>query len=287
MNDWRRVAERQYAAISRDQLREHLTNRQIDHLTANGELERVHPAVFRVAGSYPSARQRAMCALLWCGPEALLSHATAASLLRVPCLPDERVHVAVPETIRRTSAALVLHRRAFDMQDRIEVDGLACTSATRTIIDLAAVLDAEQLEHAFDAARRLGLTSRGSLERRAAQLTRLPRPISTLLLVTSPRPTESRLEVKTARLLREKGFFPPTSQYGVGRYRIDFAWPEKLVGLECDGFEWHGDRLAWKRDRRRVADLEHAGWRLVHWTWDDVTKRSEQAIARLRQALLV
>jgi very-short-patch-repair endonuclease len=148
------------------------------------------------------------------------------------------------------------------------------------------VLDDEQLEHAFDVARRLGLTTRTGLERRIAEMSRIPKSLRELLRVASARPSESRLEVRAARLLRRHGLFPPATQFAVGRYRIDFAWPERPIGLECEGFEWHGNRLAWKRDRRRVADLEHAGWHLVHWTWEDVTNRPEQAIARLRRALL-
>ena len=54
------------------------------------------------------------------------------------------------------------------------------------------------------------------------------------------------------------------------------------VGCECDGFEHHGTRLQWKRDRRRVAAIEATGWRLVHLTWDDVTRRSSET-ARARR----
>jgi very-short-patch-repair endonuclease len=147
------------------------------------------------------------------------------------------------------------------------------------------MLDEEALEHAFDAAR-YGLTTVNSLERRATDLPRISKGVQHLLRVATARPTESRLEVKAARLLRKHGLVPPASQFPVGCYRIDFAWPDLPVGLEPDGFDSHGDRLAWKRDRRRTAYLEDAGWRLVHWTWEDVTMRPEHAIARLRRALL-
>jgi very-short-patch-repair endonuclease len=289
MSDWRALAERQYAVISRLQMRSSgLTNRQIERLVASVQLERVYPAVYRVAGSYPSARQSAMAALLWCGPSSFLSHATAASLLQVPCPADPVAHVTAPRATRRTSPTVHIHRPTeLTGRDRLEVDGLACTSGTRTVIDLASVLDGERLEHAFDTARRLGLTTLASLERRCAELTRVPKPIRALLQSSRQSATESRLEVKAARLLRRNGLVPPASQLPAGRYRIDFAWPDKLVGIECDGFEWHGDRLAWKRDRRRLAELEHAGWRIVHWTWEDVTARSDGAIARLRHALSI
>jgi very-short-patch-repair endonuclease len=91
--------------------------------------------------------------------------------------------------------------------------------------------------------------------------------------------------VKTARLLRAHRFRPPANQYVVGPYRLDFAWPSILFAVECDGFEHHGRRLRWKRDRRRIAALESRGWRIVHVTWDDVMHRPVETIARIQLAL--
>lgn len=60
--------------------------------------------------------------------------------------------------------------------------------------------------------------------------------------------------------------------------------PQRTV-CECDGFEWHGKRLQWRRDRRRVAAIEAAGWNIVHVTWDDVTQRPAETLDRLAFAL--
>ena len=84
MNGWTTVAERQYGVITRAQLRMCLPDHRIHTLLARGDIERAYTGVFRVAGSYPSARQRAMAAVLWCGDDALLSHSTAAELMRLP-----------------------------------------------------------------------------------------------------------------------------------------------------------------------------------------------------------
>ena len=75
------------------------------------------------------------------------------------------------------------------------------------------------------------------------------------------------------------------SQFPIGEYRVDFAWPEAAFVCEGDGFAWHGNRLAWKRDRRRIATIEAAGWRVVHVTWDDVTKFPNETLDRLAIAL--
>jgi very-short-patch-repair endonuclease len=57
---------------------------------------------------------------------------------------------------------------------------------------------------------------------------------------------------------------------GVWIARVDFAWPEHKIILECDGFEFHGSREAFERDRRRWTALTRAGWRVVIVTWRDV-----------------
>ena len=106
-----------------------------------------------------------------------------------------------------------------------------------------------------------------------------------LLAVLEHRPLESRLEVKTARLLRAHGLRAAANQFAVGHYRLDYAWPLLLLAVECDGFEHHGQRLLWKRDRRRIAALEALGWRLIHVTWDDVTKHPDETVARIRSAV--
>jgi predicted transcriptional regulator of viral defense system len=261
MNEWSAIAERQYGTVSRSQLRRTLSDKQIHVLLKRGSLERMYAGVFRVAGSYPSARQRAMAAVLHCGDEALLSHTSAAELLRYPAPHDERFHLAVPPHVKRASNAVVLHRTtSIDQRDRYVVDGLPCTSPTRTIIDLAGQLEGEALEHAFEAARRMGLTTKLAIERRIGA-DRAPAALRDLLKLVDLRPTESRLEVRTARLLRKHRITPEATQHRVGSYRIDFVLSFACkLGLECDGFEWHGNHLAWKRDRRRVAALEAAGW---------------------------
>ncbi len=286
MNGWYALAERQYGVVTRAQLRTFVTDRQIDTLLAR-QLDALYRGVYRVAGSYPSARQRAMAAVLYCGDAALLSHTTAAELLRLPARHDERFHLAVRPHVKRTSNAIVLHRTTTLVRaDRYVVDGLPCTSPTRTIIDLATQLDGEALEHVFEAARRMGLTTKLALERRIGA-DRAPACLRELLHVVDGRPKESRLEVRTARLLRKHGITPEATQHRVGPHRIDFVLSiARKLGLECDGFEWHGHRLAWKRDRRRIAALEAAGWRVMHVTWDDVSDRPLETIDRIRTAMI-
>jgi very-short-patch-repair endonuclease len=91
-------------------------------------------------------------------------------------------------------------------------------------------------------------------------------------------------------MLRDSSVPEPVRQLRIdlanGRwYRVDFAWPELLVAVEAEGFEWHGSRARWKADKVRVAALERLGWRVLVVTWDDVTRRRTETLDRIALAL--
>jgi very-short-patch-repair endonuclease len=287
------VAEEQFGVFARAQgVDVGLSERSMSRRVMTGRWVEVFPAVYRLPGAARTGRQRAMAAVLWGGDEAVISHTTAARLLRLDAVVFDQLHLTLPKIFGRRAPGFVLHRMAtLPRSDVVTVDGIRCTSATRTILDCAAMLDDEVLETAFEHARRMGLTSARALARRADELCGRGRPGSTrvrrLLASQSPgeRALESRLKVKLARLLRKSALPTPVRQHPVGRLRLDSAWPAMRVACECDGFEHHGSHLAWRRDRVRLAAIEAAEWRVVHVTWDDVTREALQTLDRLAHSL--
>jgi very-short-patch-repair endonuclease len=168
-------------------------------------------------------------------------------------------------------------------------NGLRCTNATRTNIDLATVLDADSLEAAFESARRQGLTTVHAVRERREQLGTQGRRGAHRLLqlldtLDGTRACESVLEVKVARLLRWSRLPMPVTQYDIyvfgRRYRLDFAWPDWMIALECDGRAFH----ELERDRTRWRHLSAAGWRVLPVTWNDVTNRWPDVLREIRAA---
>lgn len=286
------VAARQYGVVERTAaIAGGMTGRQVDRRLATGRWVPVHPGVYRVAGAPVTGRQRAFAAARWLR-DAVVSHSTAARLLQLDGVRDRGLHLTVPRTNRRAQSVrnMSVHRSgALTHGDRLVVDGIPCASGTLTLLQLAGMLDDERLERAFESARRSRLTNIDALARRAGEVCGPGWPgsarVRRLLAAAADRPVESALEVRTARLLRTNRLRPPAVQHAVAGHRVDFAWPSQRLAVECDGFEWHGSRLAWKRDRRRLAAIEAMGWRVVHVTWEDVTKRPSETVARVVQAL--
>ena len=84
-------------------------------------------------------------------------------------------------------------------------------------------------------------------------------------------------------------------QWGVGRYRIDFAVrnpqaPGKFIlAIECDGASYHSGLIARERDRLRQEHLERLGWRFHRiWStdwWTDPAPQIDGVLAAYREAL--
>ena len=72
---------------------------------------------------------------------------------------------------------------------------------------------------------------------------------------------------------------------GDGRYRLDFAWPDLQLGLECDGYGPHGGGARWHKDRDRLADLGSVRWRILPITWEACTRKREHVIRWLTRAV--
>ncbi|MFF3912665.1 DUF559 domain-containing protein [Streptomyces sp. NPDC001852] len=63
-----------------------------------------------------------------------------------------------------------------------------------------------------------------------------------------------------------------------GRYRIDFALPDKKFGIELDGYSWHSSPEAFTRDRARQRELELEGWRIARFSGSEVTKDASDCV---------
>jgi very-short-patch-repair endonuclease len=72
---------------------------------------------------------------------------------------------------------------------------------------------------------------------------------------------------------------------GVGRFLVDFLWPESRLIVEVDGYEFHCDRASFEADRARDAELAVLGYRVLRFTYPQVTREQVRVAATVRQMM--
>lgn len=67
--------------------------------------------------------------------------------------------------------------------------------------------------------------------------------------------------------------------------RPDLIDRERRLVVECESYEWHGNRAGFLKDIRRYTLLTADGWTVLRFTWDDVMLRPEWVREVLFRAL--
>ena len=286
-----RLFATQHGVVSRAQvLAAGITPRMIDRRLQGGEWRRVHPGVYALTSAPTTWHHRVMAASL--ATSGLASHRSAARLWGLDLPGEDRVDVTIEGTARVSARGVRVHRtRAFEPADRATVEGIACTSVARTLLDLASVLPADELEAALDSALRERLTAVAYLERRLQTKGRRGGETLRRLLSdrTGERPSESRREAELCRLLVAAGLPRPVRQFELRHgntllARFDLAWPDAQIAVEFQSYRHHFGRQAWRRDVARANRVTAAGWIVLMATEDDVRDGVRALVANIRRA---
>lgn len=258
------IAELQRGRVSRDQLRAAgVTDSATKHLIASGRLIREHRAVYQVRPAIEIPLGRETAALLACGPNAFLSHGSAAGLwkLRDPVVGP--VDVTVLRDRHRKTPGIRGHRSGCLLARDVRLEqGLPVTSPARTLLDRAATVNMHELERELDEALavlrivRIGelddVLARGAGHRGTGILRRLLRRRGHETI------TQSEAERLFLALIRQGGLPEPETQVRIAGYKVDFLWRKERVVFEIDGYRFHTSRSAFDRDRRKDLALKQA-----------------------------
>jgi hypothetical protein len=264
-----RFASRQVGAFNHRQAgAAGLTDRQLEGRVARGIIRRPITGVYVYSTVPDSWRQRAMVVQLAHERIGVLSFVTAAAvhgLLRPSFLP----HITVPPGRSTKGKGATVHRSDIPMIDRCWVDGFRVTTVSRTIVDLASVLDRPTLAEVVDLALCRRLATRDSVlasMARAGKGRRGRQLLREVLEVWTPAiEPGSPAEMRLVRQLGELGVDDVELQHEVfdhdGAFvaRLDLAWPTRRKALEYDGLEAHHPR-SWERDEHRYLRLRALGW---------------------------
>lgn len=290
---WDRVlaalAERQHGVVARWQLLELGMGRgAIARRLECGRLHLVHRGVYAVGHRALSKRGRFMAAVLAGGPGAVLSHRSAAELWGMRQSSRARIEITV-EGSSRTRPGIEAHRGKLAPDEVTTHDGIPVTTVPRTLLDLAAVVPATQVERALNEAEVLRLWDPLSLE---DLLDRHPGARGTAamrgMIETARRGAEitrSELENRFLTLIAEKGLPRPETNVIIEGLEVDCCWREQRVIVELDGHAAHGTRAGFERDRERDRKLHVAGWRPIRVTWWQLDREPDEVAADV-EALL-
>jgi len=286
------VAATQFGLVTTSQLSDlGVGQRAFRQFVDDGWLSREGPCVYGIVGVPPSFGRHLMLGLLALGDTAVVSHEAAAQLHGFDRTPSNVVEFTVPRARRNARVGFTVHSSAsLHPIDRVRVDGFRCTSATRTIIDLARTRKPEaRLEAAIDSAVRSGASAPLVIERRLDEL-RGPgrwgsRTLDRLLVDAGG---HTMLERRFLRLVRTAGLPRPATQVvhqqnGRTFARVDFLWADAGVVVEVSGRRGHVSDAERARDAQRRNELQDVGLRVYEYTWDDVTRRPDH-VRRTLQA---
>jgi very-short-patch-repair endonuclease len=247
--------------------------RSINHRIATGRLHPVRAGVYAVGRRELSDRGRWMAAVLSCGPDAVLSHGSAAALWGFRPRRFDEIEVSVPLAVVRRRSGIVVHRRAnLRATDLTAHDGIPVTTPVCTLVDIATSLKRGQLEAAVTEADRLNLVDPERL--RSALLCMPRRPGRGILRETLDRTTftltESELERRFLPLARDAGLTPPLTGQRVNGLKVDFYWPDLGLVVETDGLRYHRTPVQQAKDRVRDQTHTAAGLTTLRFTYAQV-----------------
>ena len=254
-------------------------------LVARGRIVPIVPGVYAPAAAEPSLALK-IAAVRWIDPAAVVTRHAAAKVwwpqLEVPVLTVRRSTHAAP------LAGFAWERRALPAELITHHGEVQIAAPALTVVDLIPELGGAVIDEAL---RRGAVTVEGL--RRALALTpgRRGNALRRELIEDSRDRPWSEAERGLHRILRAaplgRPFLTnhPVALTAGGIALLDVAIPPLLLGIEVDGYAFHGDRTAFEHDRARDSDLAAQGWWVLRFSAAFVERQPGEVRRRILAAV--
>ena len=277
------LASRQHGLVEWTQALDHVTAAALRYAVDAGQLTRVHPAVYRLAGAPVTRAQNLLAACLAAGPESAVSHRAATHEWELAEFPTI-VEIVTPRARWPRLRGVTVHRSTDLRPDHVTWrHGFPITKPLRTLVDLGQVAARSTVADALEtglAVRLFGIRAADAALDEFACRGRTG--VGVFRAVIDDRALDrgipdGLLEPRMARLLRRHGIPRPVFQYWVtSEIRVDFAYPDLRIVIEVDGWSSRRTPRAMARDLERQNALVMLGWTVLRFTWRQVVKQPDK-----------
>lgn len=259
----------------------------------HGRLHPLYAGVYRVGHRLLQQEGRWMAAVLASGPDAVLSHYSAAALWRLRPTSRTTIDITCPQKSRSWDG-IRRHHKALPADEVTVRRGIPVTTPPRTIFDLAATepLDVvKALLREMEYRELWGPLSLWDLVERYPGRRGIRKVRATLEGVKDEPSGErkSRLEERFAPFLRQHHLPLPRFNDPItiaGRiFKVDCHWPDLRQIVELDGWQGHKSRSAFREDRARDRKLRVHGYSVDHLTWNQLDDEPDEVASDLRVLL--
>jgi very-short-patch-repair endonuclease len=261
-----------------------LSLKAVQRRVASGHWIRCSRGVYFVDDRPFTDAARVRAAVWGYGEHAAASGLTAAWWHNLTKFPPDIVDVTVPRNSHgRSRDGCRLRRRDLYSSDVVVNRGIRLTALPLTVIE-AAVMERDGVK-LMDSAlqRRLGLRElwRAHLRNKG----RYGSPRARRLLQAASDGARSEAERLLVKLLRENGITGWHTNYPIGPYKADVAFPGPMIVIEADGWAFHSDQEVFQNDRKRQNYIALLGWQVLRFTWLDLVEYPQRVIAVIRSAI--
>lgn len=262
-------------------------------LRPGGSWQRLLPGVYLTATGVPTKVQRQVAALLYAGPESLLTGLSALEFHGIRGPRTEIVDVLLPHERRRVNAAYVRVQRTrsmprewlTDLALRYALPARAVADAVRTLDNLAdartVVASAVQQRHCWIAQ----VQEEVELRHRGDALLRTVLAEVAAGIRSAP---EGDLRSLVARSgLPQPLYNPDLFWHGEFLARPDAWWPDFGVAAEVESREWHLLPSDWEHTMARQRQMTIAGIYVLQFSPGQLRRDPGGVLANIGAALKV
>jgi predicted transcriptional regulator of viral defense system len=246
------IARRQGGVVSRGQLRyADIPSATVARCIARGYLTRLLPRVYAVGHTAPSRESDLWAAVLYAGPGAMLSHASAAHKRGLIIYAPSEIHISTPRCKIRSVPGLIRVHVGRELERDLR-GSIPTTTNEQTVLDLGA------LDAICGKGRAGSRALRDALEIHRPELAY----------------TNGELEDAFLHLCERFGLQIPQCNRWMYGFPVDAYWPDQNLIAEVDGLDAHSKAAQLRNDRRKELTLREHGHTVVRYDWTLVKNAS-------------